>query len=114
LTTVGYTGCRDSDGDGCPDKRELADTQGSGGLRDPLNRWDFFNSEKLGTPHSQTIADILRVKDQYGKNQGNVAYTIDTDRTALIGSNVWNLGPPDGQQTVADILAAVKQYNHNC
>jgi subtilisin family serine protease len=108
----------DSDGDGCPDKRELADTPGGtgtgGGLRDPSNRWDYFNPEKVNTPHQQTVADILYVVGKYGKNQGNAAYTVDTDRTALIGGNVWNLGPPDGQQTVADILAAVKQYNQNC
>jgi len=114
---LGYTGCRDGDGDGCPDKRELGDTQGGptgGGLRDPMNPFDFFNPEKVNTPHAQTVADILKVVGQYGKNQGNAAYQIDTDRTALIGGNVWNLGPPDGQQSVADILAAVKQYNHNC
>jgi hypothetical protein len=114
---LGYTGCRDSDGDGCPDKRELGDMPGGptgGGLRDPYNRFDYFNPEKANTPHAQTVADILRVVGQYGKNQGNAAYTIDTDRTAIIGGNVWNLGPPDGQQTVADILAAVKQYNQNC
>ncbi len=113
----GYSDCRDSDGDGCPDKRELGDTPGGptgGGLRDPMNRWDMFNPEKVNTPHQQTVADILFVVGKYGKNQGNALYTIDADRTALIGGNVWNLGPPDGQQTVADILAAVKQYNQNC
>ncbi len=117
-TAIGYTGCRDSDGDGCPDKRELADTAGGtgtgGGLRDPWNRWDYFNPEKVNTPHQQTVADILYVIGKYGKNQGNALYTIDADRTALIGGNVWNLGPPDGQQTVADILAAVKQFSQNC
>lgn len=35
----------------------------------------------------------------------------ETDRTAL-DPNAWN-GPPD-RMTVADILAAVKQFNHNC
>jgi hypothetical protein len=111
---VGYVGCPDSDGDGCPDKIELSNASGSGGLRDPLNRWDYFNPEKANTPHAQTVADILFIIGKYGKNQGNPAYTIDTDRTAIIGGNTWNLGPPDGQQTVADTLAAVKQYNHNC
>jgi hypothetical protein len=109
-----YSGCRDSDGDGCPDKYELSNDQTAGGLRDPLNRWDFFNPEKVQTPHTQTVADCLKVIDQFGKNQGNPNYTIDTDRTGIIGGNDWNLGPPDGQQTIADILAAVKQFGHNC
>ena len=37
-----------------------------------------------------------------------------TDRTAITGGNPWNLGPPNGQQRVDDILAAVKQYFHDC
>lgn len=108
---------RDSDGDGCPDKRELSDTPGGdagGGLRDPLNRWDYFNPEKVNTPHTQTIADILKVADQYGRNRGNPSYTIDTDRTPLTGGNPWNLGPPEGTQSIIDILIAVKQYHQNC
>jgi hypothetical protein len=105
---------RDTDGDGCPDKKELADTQAAGGMRDPRNRWDFFNPEKVQTPHTQTVADILKTVSQFGKNQGNALYTIDTDRTGITGGNPWNLGPPDGQQTVADILAAIKQFSQSC
>jgi hypothetical protein len=114
----------DTDGDGCADIEEFSLDQQHGGKRDPNNPWDFFDPEKLNTPRRQTVADILRVLGQYGKNDydstpgeppyANPGYTPDTDRTALIGGNVWNLGPPDGQQTVTDILASVKQYNHNC
>jgi hypothetical protein len=111
---VGYTGCRDSNGSGCPDKLKLSDNQNAGGLRDPFNRWDWFNPEKTNTPHTQTVADILKTVQQFGRDQGNPAYTIDTDRTAILGGNSWNLGPPDGKQTVADILAAVKQFGQNC
>ena len=104
----------DHDGDGCPDAKELGDTQTQGGLRDPSNRNDFFNPEKTNTPVTQTVADIIKVVQQFNKNQGNAAYTRDTDRTGILGANSWNLGAPDGQQTVADILAAVKQFNHGC
>jgi hypothetical protein len=114
LIIASYAGCRDSDGDGCPDVLELSDNQLQGGLRDPSNPFDWFNPEKVNTPHTQTVADILKVVQQFGKDQGNAAYTIDTDRTAIAGSNSWNLGPPDGKQTVADILAAVKQFGQNC
>jgi hypothetical protein len=31
-----------------------------------------------------------------------------------IGPNPWNVAPPDGQITVADILYVVKQYFHDC
>ncbi len=105
---------RDTDQDGCPDKRELSDNPTQGGLRDPLNRWDFFDPEKVNTLHHQTAADILRVVQQFGKGLGHPAYTVDTDRTGLFGGNPWNLGPPDGLQTAVDILAAVKQFGHDC
>jgi hypothetical protein len=104
----------DSDRDGCADSQELLSSPGAGGNRDPYNPNDYFNPEKTNTPNAQTVADILKVVGQYGKNQGNVLYTTSTDRTAVLGGQVYTLGAPDGQQTVADILAAVKQYNHNC
>jgi hypothetical protein len=104
----------DADGDGCNDRKELGDTQTQGGMRDPENRNDFFNPEKVNTPNTQTVADIIKVVQQFNKNQGNAAYTRDTDRTGILNANSWNLGAPDGQQTVADILAAVKQFNHGC
>jgi hypothetical protein len=93
LTLTPLAQSTDTDGDGCPDYKELGPAQGQGGLRDPFNRWDYFNPEKANTPHTQTIADILFVVGKYGKNQGNPLYTIDTDRTAVPGGNVWNLGP---------------------
>ncbi len=104
----------DGDGDGCPDKKELGSNPTQGGLRDPWNPWDFFNPETANTPHTQTVADILKVVAQYGKNQSNPAYTAWTDRTVVYGGQTWSLGPPDGQETVVDILSAVKQYNHSC
>ena len=107
-------GSRDSDGDGCPDKKELGDNKLQGGLRDPRNRFDFFNPEKTNTPITQRVADILKVVGQFNKDQGNAVYTIDTDRTGIVGADAWKLGSPNGQQRVDDILAAVKQFNHDC
>jgi hypothetical protein len=104
----------DSDGDGCADARELGSSATTGGLRDPYNPWDFFNPEKVNTPDTQTVSDIIKVVQQFGKDQGNVAYTTATDRTAVPGGQAWSLGAPDGKQSVADILAAVKQFGQNC
>ena len=118
----------DSDRDGCADARELGNgtnAQTSGGFRDPYNPNDYFNPEKLNTPNGQTVADILKTVQQFNKHQflpappnppgtPNPAYTTTTDRTAVVGGQSWSLGSPNGQQTVADILAAVKQFNHNC
>jgi hypothetical protein len=107
----------DGDRDGCADARELGNgtnAQTSGGFRDPYNKYDLFNPERTNTPNGQTVADILKVVQQFNKNQGNALYTQTTDRTGIPGGQSWSLGVPDGQQTVADILAAVKQFNHNC
>lgn len=103
----------DDDNDGCPDLRELATglgAQNSGGNRDPLNPWDYFNPTHDG---QNRVDDILAVVAQYFVDQANVNYTQDTDRT-LVGPNAWNLGPPDGFQRVADILNIVRQYYHDC
>ncbi len=103
----------DSDGDGCPNVRELVTgfgAQNSGGNRDPLNPWDYFNPSH---DSMNRVDDILLVVDQYFIDQGNPGYNPDFDRT-LLGPNAWNLGPPNGLQRVDDILKIVKQYFHDC
>ena len=104
---------RDTDLDGCPNKRELSDTAGQGGLRDPSNHYDYMNATKDGL---NRVDDILAVVNQYFIDDpvGNPDMKSQTDRTAISGGNAWNLGPPNGQQRVDDILASVKQYFHDC
>jgi hypothetical protein len=53
------------------------------------------------------------VVQHYGKNTGDPGYSTDYDRT-YIGPNAWNLGPPNGQIRVDDILEAIYQYHHDC
>jgi hypothetical protein len=103
----------DSDGDGCPNLAELQTTSGSelsGGRRDPLNPWDYFNPTHDG---KNRVDDILAVVQHFGKNQGDAGYSSDFDRT-YIGPNPWNLGPPDGHVTISDILAILVQFGHDC
>jgi hypothetical protein len=111
---------RDADSDGCPDARELSDSQANGGLRDPWNSYDYMNPTHDG---QDRVDDILKVVSQYFKDDADSTpgfppfaanYNQDTDRTTLAGGNGWNLGPPNGQQRVDDILAEVKQYFHDC
>ena len=113
----------DTDGDQCKDGKEVGPDEKQGGRRDWQNPWDYFNPEKVFTPVTQTVADIIRVVQQFNKddNDGNPGlppyasgYTPDTDRTTVPGGYAWSLGPPNGQQRVDDILAAVKQFGHNC
>ena len=104
---------RDSDSDGCADRKELSDTATAGGLRDPSNHYDYFEPTQNGQVR---VNDILAVVSQYFIDDpaGSPDMKSLTDRTAITGGNPWNLGPPNGQQRVDDILAVVKQYFHDC
>jgi len=119
LTSTQRLASLDTDGDGCPDARELNINQATGGFRDPFNHYDYFNPS--GDKQNR-VDDILDVVGQYhmDDNDGNPGlppyvsgYDPETDRTPL-GSDAWSLGKPNGQQRVDDILASVKQYHHDC
>ena len=100
----------DTDGDGCADDREAGPDQMQGGQRDPLNPWDFFNPSHDG---KNRVDDILMVVAHFGFNAGDPGYSTDFDRTYL-GPNPWNLGPPNGQIRVDDIIAEIRQFGHDC
>jgi len=103
----------DQDKDGCPDENEqqmATGTESSGGLRDYLNPWDYFNPTHDG---QNRVDDILVVAAHYGKNAGDQGYSTDYDRT-YVGPNAWNLGPPNGQIRIDDVLLQLRQYNHDC
>jgi polyhydroxybutyrate depolymerase len=103
----------DNDNDGCTDAAEAQTaigSQRSGGLRDPGNPWDYFNP--TGDKKNR-VDDILAVIQHFGLSQGQPGYEARFDRTFL-GPDPWDLGPPDGAVTVADILAEVYQFGHDC
>jgi hypothetical protein len=120
LTLTPLLQSNDTDGDGCPDYKELGSNQLQGGLRDPFNPWDYMDASNNGTVG---INDIVLVVGQFFKddNDGSpglppyaAGYNPDTDRTPIIGGNPWNLGPPNGQQRINDILLQARQFLHNC
>jgi hypothetical protein len=99
----------DTDGDGCADVHEQQTAPGSqmsGGLRDYLNPYDYFNPTNDGL---NRVDDILAVVGQYGIDPGSAS----TDRSWL-GPDDWDLGAPDGLHRMDDVLAIVKQYFHDC
>jgi hypothetical protein len=114
----------DADGDGCSDGRELqtaADSELSGGLRDPLNPYDYFNPTNDGTVR---VDDILAVVGRYFSSGDPTApinqippappaYHAKFDRAPL-GPNVWNLMQGNGFIGIPDILAVIGQYFHDC
>jgi hypothetical protein len=100
----------DTDGDDCPDAQELELMPQTGGQRDFLNEWDYFNPTGDG---ENRIDDVVMVSQAYYVDAGDPNYNPGTDRTAL-GPNAWNLGPPNGEQRVDDVLAIIYQYFHDC
>jgi hypothetical protein len=109
----------ESDGDGCHDFSEIGSDEGRGGRRDNGNPNDYFNPTD---DNENRIDDVLAVITQYfdDDDDGNpglppyaAGYDPDTDRTAL-GPNQWNLGPPNGEQRIDDVLAIIYQYFHDC
>jgi hypothetical protein len=103
----------DTDSDECRDGQELHSEPGSqatGGRRDPLNPWDYFNPTQDG---KNRVDDILAVLEQYYVDVGSASYTPETDRL-LVGPQKWNLGAPNGLQRIDDILNILSQYHHDC
>jgi glucose/arabinose dehydrogenase len=100
----------DTDGDGCTDGEEQGPNQSLGGLRDPLNPWDYFNPSGDGR---NRIDDVLMIVKHYGLNRGDPGYDPRYDRSYL-GPNPWNLGPPNGSIGLSDVLAELAQFHHDC
>ncbi len=100
----------DTDADGCPDAREQGISMMMGGRRNFLNPWDWFDPTG---DHMARIDDALAVASRYGKNVGDAAYDVKYDRT-YIGPNAWNLGPPNGQVRIDDVLTSLRQYGAGC
>ena len=115
------------------------ESEGSGGLRDPLNFWDFMDQWiGGGRDRGVVIGDILSVVDRFGasRTEGEYIYPADgalaveealepplsqlgyhpiADRDGTIpGQNTWNLLPPDGSIVIGDIMAVVAQFGHSC
>ncbi|MEE9212801.1 MAG: flexitail domain-containing putative surface protein, partial [Phycisphaeraceae bacterium] len=121
----------DTDGDGCRDAVEISGAVGSettGGLRDPLNVWDFYDTpDALGDrDRSITIGDIFAVAGRFGATgdpggdplaapiPAAPAYHAAFDRGGQDGANTWNQAPADGAITIGDIFAVAGQFGHSC
>ncbi|MEX0745409.1 MAG: flexitail domain-containing putative surface protein [Phycisphaeraceae bacterium] len=134
----------DYDRDGCSETQELRNTPATGGLRDPFNPWDLFDvptpaSGKLQRDRAVSGSDISAIVGRFGATDtmagdfdrysdvslepnpailppgARANYHPAYDRGgSLIGSNPWNLRPPNGAISGGDIAAVVVQFGHNC
>ena len=97
----------DTDSDGCGDLQELGSASASGGQRDPLNPWDFYDTNGDGLVDLPN--DILGVILAFG------AYDVIYDRGPSAGPNPWNMTAPDGVIDLPnDILGVIQQFGHSC
>lgn len=103
----------DFDGDGCRNGQEFGDDPRKGGLRNPLNPWDFMDVN--GDRVINVFDDILPVLFAFGP-EGAGNYQASLDRSpAPPGAEPWRQGPPDGAIDLAgDILGAASQFGHSC
>lgn len=133
----------DSDGDGCPDVRELEPDWLTGGQRDPLNPWDFFDvpvpallpGQTTGTRRkAMTLADVGAILSYVGTtavnpttpNASGAMYGSDLDGDGVVDgqeydrvpssdlSQPWRSGPPNGSVTLQDALVELAQVGTNC
>ena len=121
----------DTDKDGCTDAQEMQTAPGSevsGGLRDPNNFWDFFDTPDGANNRDRSIGfgDVVRVLMRAGSSGNPMtdplsppdpapAYHTALDRSSPPpGQNVWNLGAPDGSIGMADVVMVLYQVPHTC
>jgi hypothetical protein len=116
----------DSDADGCTDAAELSAAAFSGGQRDPLDYWDFYDTPDAANTRDKvvTAGDISRVVRRFGAGGDlsasplspppDTGYHSSFDRGGRAGAHTWNQAPADGSITASDVAAAVSQLGHSC
>jgi hypothetical protein len=110
----------DDDNDGCTDEQELGLNELTGGRRDPLNPYDFYDVD--GNKQIDLFIDIFTVAYAYGDDADDTGpgepdgYDASLDRSAApIGMDVWDMGAPDGTiDLFIDIFGVAFQYGHHC
>jgi alpha-tubulin suppressor-like RCC1 family protein len=97
----------DTDGDGCADFEEYGAAPALGGLRDPLNRWDFYdvNANKIV---NAVDTGLVRAKFLVVPGPSEIIY----DRSN--GVATYASGPPNNIINAVDIGLVRAQFNHSC
>jgi hypothetical protein len=125
----------DTDRDGCDDGVEVQTAPGSqtsGGLRDPVSFWDFYdvwtgtvpnltrNGAVAGTDFFAvlgrfgTTGAATSVEDALTEPPSATGYHAVFDRGAQAGPNIWDRAPADGAIAGTDFFAMLGQFGHIC
>jgi hypothetical protein len=115
----------------------LSGSEFTGGLRDPKNYWDFFDTPVAieipwPFPHTEFVRDravaapdFFRVLQRFGATGDPMidprsappaapAYHTAFDRGPSSGPNPWNLTAANGSIASTDVFAALAQFGHSC
>ncbi len=140
--TTAISGRIDSDGDGCPDAKELGPDWRLGGQRDNWNPWDEFDvpvppltaANPTGMRNRAiTIQDVLAIVFYIGTasggpaNANGVMYDSDVDANGVPDGREYDRTPgqppddfpwrsdfPNGSVSLQDALVALGQVGTNC
>jgi hypothetical protein len=108
--TLGTDPCvNDTDTDGCADGEERGPAATSGGQRNPLAHWDFYdvnNSKKVDS------TDIALVRSKFTGSNPTPPADQKYDRSN--GSAIWAPGPPDNKINALDIGLVRAEFGHSC
>jgi alpha-tubulin suppressor-like RCC1 family protein len=97
----------DTDGDGCSDNEEYGGAPALGGLRDPLNRWDFYdvNANRIV---NAVDTGLVRSKFLVVPSPAEVIFDRRT------GAAPYASGPPNNIINAVDIGLVRAQFNNTC
>jgi len=108
-----YDNDYDQDLDGCSNLAELGNNPATGGLRDPFNRYDYYDVSQPRDGVIDLANDILGVILNFAPG-GYPPGDENWDRPAPMSGNAgaWSRGVPDGVIDLPnDILGVILQFN---
>jgi hypothetical protein len=101
----------DTDGDGCADGEELLNpTHASGGERDPLDFWDFFDAD--GNKFID-LSDAVFILTYFG-DKGTEGVGQLLDRQLVEGRPVWRPVEANDGVDLRDALANLRSFGDSC
>jgi uncharacterized protein YjbI with pentapeptide repeats len=116
----------DTDGDGCSDGEEVAGPSHTGGMRDPLSYWDFYDvgssrgapgpgDENFTKDKMVNLQDALIILDHFG-HDGADAHDHDMDRSIPDPTHPWRTAEatPGDRVTFDDVFNNLKSFGSNC
>jgi hypothetical protein len=110
----------DYDGDGCDNLHERGPAALAGGLRDPDNVWDFFDTPGAGNAREGAIsaADVARVVQRFGRNGDNGLDPLSPPGAPPAYHTAFDRLPDgtgaNGSITAQDVAVIVNQFGHSC